>query len=72
MAPKDPISGERGKTYAPGEQEDGSIVSMTDDEAAAALGEREADEKAFGLMLDGDDFEDEDDISDLEDTDDDL
>ena len=42
---------------------------MTPDEAAAALGEREAYEQAFDAMLDDDDI---DDISDLEDDDDDL
>lgn len=69
MAPRDPLNGERERTFAPGEQADGSIVSMTEDEAAVALGQREADEQAFGQMLDGDDFEDEDDISDLDDED---
>lgn len=70
MAPKDPINGERGKTFAPGELADGSVVTMTEDEAAVALGRREADEEAFGQMLDGDDFEDDvDDLSDLDDED---
>lgn len=62
--PKDPINGERGDTFAPGQQADGSINSMTEDEAAAALGRREADEAAFDGMLEGDDV---DDLSDLDD-----
>ncbi len=73
MAPKDPINGERGKTFAPGELADGSVVTMTEDEAAVALGQREADEAAFDSMLDRhdeDDFEDDlDDLSDLDDED---
>lgn len=66
MAPKDPINSERGKTFAPGEQADGSINVMTEDEAAIALGQREADEDAFDGMLEGDDV---DDLSDLDDED---
>ena len=49
-----------------GQMSDGSILAMTPDEAAAALGQREADEEAFGAMLDGEDI---DDISDLDDDD---
>lgn len=69
MAPKDPINGERGKTFAPGEDADGTVTTMTEDEAAVALGQRQADEAAFGQVLDGDDFEDVDDIDDLDDED---
>lgn len=64
MAPKDPINGERERTFAPGEQADGSINAMTEDEAAAAIGVREADEDAFDGELEGDD---PDDLSDLDD-----
>lgn len=67
MPPKDPISSSReNDNWAPGQLADGSILAMTPDEAAAALGQREADEEAFGAMLDGEDI---DDISDLDDDD---
>lgn len=65
MPPKDQISGSReNDNWAPGQLADGSIPVMTPDEAAAALGEREAYEQAFDAMLDDDDI---DDISDLDD-----
>lgn len=62
--PKNQITGERGDIYAPGQQADGSINSMTVEEALKALGQREADEEAFAQMLDGEDLDDVDDLDD--------
>lgn len=42
--------------WAPGQMTDGSISILTPDEAAAAIGERDADEEAFNALL-GDDGE---------------
>lgn len=64
--PKDPIASSReSDNYGIGQMDDGRIDVMTPDEAAAAVGERDAYDEAFD---DEDEFEEDlDDVSDLDD-----
>lgn len=62
------VEGERpADEFAPGAGPDGKPVMLTPDEAAKLVGERDAEEEAFGAVVG--DPEEGDDLSDLEDDD---
>jgi hypothetical protein len=42
--------------FAPGQMTDGSITVMTPEEAVRSIADRDAEEEAFGVLLDDDEF----------------